>query len=155
MRFQETVMFTVLLMPQLIILLEYSWYSKLSLFLTLYSSILPLIYLLIHPVLSILIGNTESSLKVSRLGLDTFTAMVQLQSLAKEIRSQKPCSSAKKKKKKKEIHMWDICEKGTKVCIGKSNGFLPLLHLEDPFFIFSSLLTSPSVARARLEKLHS
>lgn len=103
MRFQETVMFIVLLMPQLIILLEYSWYSKLSLFLTLYSSILPLIYLLIHPVLSILIGNTESSLKVPRLGLDTFTAMVQLQSLAKEIRSQKSCSSAKKKKRRKYI----------------------------------------------------
>ena len=101
MRFQETVVFIVLLMPQLIILLEYSWYSKLSLFFTLYSSILPLIYLLIHPVLSILIGNTGRSLKVPRLGLDTFTAMVQVQSLAKEIRSRKPCNSAKKKKKKK------------------------------------------------------
>ena len=143
-------------MPQLIILLEYSWYSKLSLFFTLYSSILPLIYLLIHPVLSILIGNTGRSLKVPRLGLDTFTAMVQVQSLAKEIRSRKPCNSAKKKKKKKkEIHMWDICEKGPKACMGKSNCFLPLLHFEDPFFIFSSLMISPSVARTRLEKLHS
>ena len=44
----------------------------------------------------------RSSLVVQWLGFGTFTAVARVQSLVRELRPRKPCSTAKKKEKRKK-----------------------------------------------------